>query len=119
MSFGSDGVVLGGTQDNANIYIDFNGNTTQSGEIHHSGDGGYSAISQLMPNAFFLENQFGRIHRDNSRNSSYSEFFYHEDAAVNNDGIDYDYRWSEFITPVFLWESAYDTLVPDLSLIHI
>lgn len=115
VSFGSDGVVLGGTQDNANIYIDFNGNTTQSGEIHHSGDGGYSAISQLMPNAFFLENQFGRIHRDNSRNSSYSEFFYHEDAAVNNDDIDYDYRWSEFITPVFLWESAYDTLVPDTA----
>ena len=115
VAFGSDGVVLGGTQDNANIYIDFNGNTAQSGEIHHSGDGGYSAISQLMPNAFFLENQFGRIHRDNSRTSSYSEFFYHEDAAVNNDDIDYDYRWSEFITPILLWESSSDTLVPDTA----
>ena len=116
LAFGSDGVVLGGTQDNANIYIDFKGNTEQSGEIHHSGDGGYSAISQLMPNAFFLENQFGKIHRDNSRTDSYSEFFYHEDAAINSENLDYDFRWSEFITPIHLWESAHDTLVHDTAM---
>ncbi len=115
VAFRSDGVVLGGTQDNANIYIDFNGNTEQSGEIHHNGDGGHSAISQLMPNAFFLESQFGKIHRGNSTSASYSEFFYHEDAAINSDDLDYDYRWSEFVTPVFLWESPYDSLVPDSS----
>ncbi len=113
VSFGGNGVVLGGTQDNSNIYIDFNGNTAQSGEIHNNGDGGYSAISQLLPNAFFLESQFGQIKRDNSKMDSYSEFFYHEDAGVSTGEVDYDFRWSEFITPIHLWESAQDTLVPD------
>ena len=115
VAFGRDGVVLGGTQDNSNIYIDFKGNTFQSGEIHNNGDGGYSAISQIMPNAFFLESQYGKIKRDNSRNDSYSDFFYHKDAAINNDNIDYDGAWNEFVAPITLWESAYDTLVPDTS----
>ncbi len=115
VAFGKDGAVLGGTQDNANIYIDFKGNTEQSGELHNSGDGGYSAISQLMPDAFFSESQFGRIGRDNSRSGSYSEFFYHKDAAINQEDLDYDSRWSEFITPILLWESASDSLIPDSS----
>jgi photosystem II stability/assembly factor-like uncharacterized protein len=115
LAFGSDGVVLGGTQDNANIYIDFKGNTYQSGEIHNSGDGGYSAISQLMPNAFFVESQYGKIKRNNSRSSLYSEFFYHEDAASSSDNFEYDGRWSEFVTPFSLWESANDSLIPDTT----
>lgn len=115
VAFGKDGVVLAGTQDNSNVYIDFKGNTEQSGEIHNSGDGGYSAISQLMPNAFFLESQFGRIKRDNSRSGSYSEFFYHKDAAIAAEDVDYDSRWSEFVTPILLWESTSDSLVPDSS----
>ena len=109
LAFGSDGVVLGGTQDNSNIYIDFKGNTSQSGKIHNSGDGGYSAISQLMPNAFFLESQYGKIKRNNSRSDLYSEFFYHKDA----EGFEYDGYWSEFVTPISLWESRHDSLVPD------
>lgn len=118
VAFGSDGVVLGGTQDNANIYIDFNGNTEQSGEIHNTGDGGYTAISQLMPNAFFLESQWGKIHRNNSRSTLYSEFFYHDNAPTSSDGFEYDGRWSQFVAPISLWESTNDTLIPDTA-VHV
>ena len=113
LAFGSDGVVLGGTQDNANIYIDGKGNTQQSGDIHNSGDGGWSAISQLFPDAFFVESQFGRIRRNNSRSSTYDEFFAHPDAAINSASIDYDPSWNEFVTPFILWESKQDVLIPD------
>ena len=30
--------------------------------------------------------------------------------------MDYDSRWSEFITPILLWESATDSLIPDSSM---
>ena len=118
VAFGSDGVVLGGTQDNANIYIDFKGNTSLSGEIHNTGDGGYTAISQLMPNAFFLESQWGKIKRNNSRSTLYSEFFYHDNAPTSSDGFEYDGRWSQFATPISLWESTNDTLIPDTA-VHV
>lgn len=116
VAFGGDGVILAGTQDNSNTYIDFNGNTALSAELHNSGDGGQSAISNLMPNAFFLESQYGKIRRDNSRTGSYSDFFYHPDAAIMEDDLDYDYRWNEFIAPLTLWESNRDVLVPDTAL---
>lgn len=113
VAFGSDGVLLGGTQDNSNVYIDGKGNTKNSADLHNSGDGGWSAISQLSPDAFFVESQYGRIRRNNSRSSTYDEFFYHPDAALNSSNADYDSYWNEFVTPFILWESKNDDLIPD------
>ncbi len=113
VAFGSDGVVLGGTQDNSNIYIDGLGNTEESADLHNSGDGGWSAISQLNPDAFFVESQYGRIRRNNTRSATYSEFFSHKYAKLNNSNTDYDGSWNEFVTPFVLWESKTDILVPD------
>ena len=113
VAFGGDGVVLGGTQDNSNIYFDYSGNTEQSGELHNSGDGGHSAISHLLPDVFFLESQYGRLKRDNSRSNGYAECFSHPLSFLTNELLDYSYAWSEFVTPITLWESAGDTLVPD------
>lgn len=113
VGFGGDGVVLGGTQDNSNIYFDFNGNTPKSGDVHNAGDGGWSAVSNLNPDAFFVESQFGRIMRDNSRSNSYLEFFSHPTSAIDLGIVGYDGFWSQFVTPFVLWESASDSLVPD------
>lgn len=113
LAFGSDGVVLAGTQDNSNVYIDGLGNTEESAELHNTGDGGWSAISQLNPNAFFVESQYGRIRRNNTRSNTYSEFFYHKYAKLNNANTDYDGSWNEFVTPFVLWESKKDGLIPD------
>ena len=113
VAFGSDGVLLGGTQDNSNVYIDGNGNTTKSANIHNSGDGGWSAISQLFPDAFFVESQYGEIRRNNSRSSIYDQFFSHPDAAINYVNSDYDSDWNQFVTPFILWESKDDLLIPD------
>lgn len=115
-SVGFDGAskVIGGTQDNSNIYIDYNGNTALNGDIHNSGDGGHVAISNLVKDAIFVESQYGRIKRDNSRTNSYSEFFYHQNAAINvYDDVDYDWSWSRFVTPICLWESNNDQLIKD------
>lgn len=117
VAFDGSSRVIGGTQDNSNIYIDYTGNTKLSGDLHNSGDGGQVAISNLVPDAIFLESQFGKIRRDNSRSNAYSEFFYHKNAAVSvYDDIDYESNWSQFVTPINLWESNEDELVPDSSL---
>lgn len=114
VGFGADGVVIGGTQDNSNIYIDFQGNTKQSGDIHNQGDGGFAEISNLYPDAFFIESQYGKLVRGNTRQDDYSEFFYHPQSpfeVFNN--FKYDNLWNEFIAPFKLWESGSDELVPD------
>jgi hypothetical protein len=117
VAFDASSKVIGGTQDNSNIYIDYSGNTKSNGDIHNSGDGGHVAISNLVPEAIFLESQFGKIKRDNSRSNAYSEFFYHKNAAVSvYDDVDYENIWSQFVTPIKLWESNEDKLVPDSSL---
>lgn len=112
-SVGSDGVVLAGTQDNSNVYIDGLGNTVKSADLHHSGDGGWSAVSQISPDAFFVESQYGKIVRNNTRSSKYNDFFYHKDSNLENPSIDYDGSWNTFITPFVLWESKTDALVED------
>lgn len=117
VAFDASSKVIGGTQDNSNIYIDYKGNTELNGEIHNSGDGGHVAISNLVPDAIFLESQYGQIKRDNSRSNSYSEFFYHKNAAVSvYDDVDYEGVWSQFVTPINLWESNDDELIPDSCL---
>lgn len=110
---GPTGDVLGGTQDNSNVFIDGLGNTPESGDLHNSGDGGWTAISQLNEDVLFLESQYGRIRRNNTKGGSYSEFFYHENSVLNDDGSDYDNTWAGFVNPFVLWESKSDDLVPD------
>lgn len=113
LSSGSDGVVLAGTQDNSNVYIDGKGNTPLSADLHNSGDGGWTAVSQINPDAFFVESQFGKIGRNNTRGSKYTDFFQHDDSNLENANIDYDGSWNTFITPFLMWESEKDELVED------
>ena len=113
LSFGRDGVVLGGVQDNANIYVDFKGNTEQSGDVQNSGDGGQACISQLNPEAFFIESQYGKIKRSNKRGEEYNEFFSHAKAKLTLGFVEHGGEWSEFVAPLDLWESNSDNLVKD------
>lgn len=113
LSFGRDGVVLGGVQDNANIYVDFKGNTKQSGDVQNNGDGGQACISQLNPEAFFVESQYGKIKRSNKRGEEYNEFFSHAKAKLTLGFVEHSVEWSEFVTPLDLWESSNDTLIKD------
>jgi photosystem II stability/assembly factor-like uncharacterized protein len=57
------GEVMGGTQDNGTILVNFLGNTKMAGEDVRGGDGIYTEISHLNPNAYFGGVYYGAIGR--------------------------------------------------------
>ena len=103
VSAGIDGSVLGGTQDNSNIYIDFGGNTIQTGAFVGGGDGGFSDISKTNPKALFFAAQEGYLRRSSNRGLTYSSYF---DKKIDGD-LDGDPDCGAvFITPFRLWEET-------------
>lgn len=113
------GQVLGGTQDNSYQFIDFKGNTPRSARELSSGDGGYAAISQINPRAYFMASQYGMAVRTADGGATYQraykgtsattpEFFNARMLAEGTPGTNF----SHFVTPLALWESheVYDAL---------
>lgn len=72
---GLDGSVLGGTQDNGTIYVDFSGNSLLQGREILGGDGGFTDISKCNPRAVFGESQFGTLRRSANQGSGMAGFF--------------------------------------------
>ena len=104
----SDRYVVGGTQDNGSWVMDGSGNTPNTGRSlgavdNFSGDGGYSAISWLVPKVYFTEYQGGRIGRSENRGQSFNSFW--------------DSRSSEavgsWMTPFYLHENSSDLMSED------
>ena len=107
IGFSKTGEVIGGAQDNGTSYIDYIGNTPQTAKDVGGGDGGYTEISHIYPNAFFVESQGGALQRSSNKGASSAGFFNARlDSALQLGS-------SAFITPFELWESLNDQSSPD------
>jgi len=114
----ASGQVMGGTQDNSYQFIDFRGNTSKSARELWAGDGGYAAISQINPEAYFVSSQYGSAARTANDFETYQkaykgttntteEFFNKRMLLEGTPGQNF----SNFVTPLALWETikAYDS----------
>ncbi len=105
ISAGLDGTVMGGSQDNGTIYVDFSGNTLQQGRHVGGGDGGFTDISKTNPDALFFASQEGSLRRSsNSGHSSNAYYDSHIDDPQDNDFA--PDCGAPFITPFRLWEQT-------------
>jgi photosystem II stability/assembly factor-like uncharacterized protein len=96
------GEVMGGTQDNNTLYIDYKGATLQAAKKILGGDGGYCDFSITNPNAFFAAYQFGEIRRSSNKGISFTRF---TDTHVAPSGT----PAGSFVTPFRLWEKVSST----------
>jgi photosystem II stability/assembly factor-like uncharacterized protein len=100
MSFGPDGKIVGGTQDNGSLYIDFSGNTNKAAVEVAGGDGGYTHISTLKPNVMFASVYNGDIRRSEDYGSTMNSYYNAADGNV-------------FVSSFRIWETSYDALSTD------
>ncbi|PSR02184.1 MAG: hypothetical protein BRD50_07510 [Bacteroidetes bacterium SW_11_45_7] len=91
------GRLLGGTQDNGTLEINYKGNTPQNSEEVKSGDGGDVAASAINPRISFAEYVYGSMERSTDGGQNYTSFF---DACVNLGELGN----ALFIAPISLWE---------------
>ena len=110
----ADRYVVGGTQDNGSFVMDGSGNTPNTGRSlgpvdNFSGDGGYSAISWLVPKIYFTEYQGGRIGRSENDGQTFSSFW---DSRSSN-GV------GTWMTPFYLYENSADALSTDSVLFKV
>ncbi len=102
----STGEVMGGTQDNGSIYINYKGNTEKNGTTVMGGDGGYCAFSVINPDAVFTTMYYGLVGRSSDKGKNYKYF------GINPEGDDIVGHCA-FVTPIALWESLNDVNSPD------
>lgn len=104
---GTDGSVLGGTQDQGQLYVNGKGNTPESGVRVFGGDGFRAEISQKDPKILFLESYntvMARSLNGGGNNSSIwdnrikESFFDNTEPTIQPSTI--------FNAPMRLWESA-------------
>lgn len=94
---GIDGRILGGTQDNGTILIDFTQNSATQGKRVHGGDGFFTDISKLNPDAMFSGTYFGAATRSASAYNNYGGGSYFDfnidceprgaDGGCSGDGV--------------------------------
>lgn len=101
---GRAGDVLGGTQDNGSIYINFKGNTVNTGDDVRGGDGGWAAVSQLEPNIMFAESQFGCLARSLNYGQSFGSIW--DDFALQFRPCEPTGGFSNFIASYDLYEES-------------
>jgi len=95
MDFGPQGEVLGGSQDNGCMYIDFQGNTLQEArDVPGSGDGFDVEHSQLNGNVLFTSSQGAVVLRSN-------------DGGINTSNFS-PYMSGPFFTVQEFWETDND-----------
>jgi hypothetical protein len=104
----ADRYVVGGTQDNGSWVMDGSGNTPNTGRSlgpvdGFSGDGGFSAVSWLVPKIYFTEYQQGRIGRSENKGQTFSSFW----DSRSSQGI------GSWMTPFYLYENSDDALSTD------
>jgi len=63
MAISTRGDIIGGTQDQGSIKIEYNGITGNSGRNILSGDGFYCEVSRVNPDMYFFESQYGNLYR--------------------------------------------------------
>ncbi len=78
------GHIIGGTQDNGVLLINFDGNsTTQAFRAGGFGDGGYVEASKLNDQAFFGSSYFGILARSSNGGDGFSSFY---DEHIDGNG---------------------------------
>jgi len=107
------GQVMGGTQDNSYQFIDFKGNTPGAARTVWGGDGGYAAISQLNPDAYYVSSQYGSVGRTPDGGLSWQRAY----GATPTDAAFFNTRmlaegtpgqnFASFVTPLALWETVH------------
>jgi photosystem II stability/assembly factor-like uncharacterized protein len=112
------GQILGGTQDNGNLLVTFNGNSTNgqgqslNGVRILSGDGFQTEISSINHNHAVAESQYGNIFRSRDGGQNFSHFW---DKRIGIDDDDVDDRvttnqsWAPFNTQLALYENEQDS----------
>ncbi len=104
------GEVMGGTQDNGTILVNFLGNTKMAGLDVRGGDGIYSEISHLNPKAFFAGVYYGAIGRsqnDGKRNTYGTPFDIKIDPGnAGQPSFCGGTNCCKFITPFYLHETT-------------
>jgi photosystem II stability/assembly factor-like uncharacterized protein len=93
------GDIVGGTQDQNSIRIEYDGLTGNSGLDILGGDGFYAEISRYNPDIYFYESQEGKCYRSKTRGSSGEGFTYNPE-----DGTYYLDQAYYFNSPFRLWE---------------
>ncbi len=107
MSADSQGHLLGGTQDNGNEFINFLGNTIQSGNIVVGGDGGCTQIALSNNQAFFSQIALGALLRSSNGGNTFDGYA----DSILNAQIG-QVVGAGFYTPFNLWENA-DSIAVD------
>lgn len=126
---GGNGEVLGGTQDNGCILIDQNRGLPKNGVrtppvatptgAFFSGDGGYTAVSQLDPDVSFVEYQYARMGRSVDGGQTYEDIYdprMHPDSLTPGGATLETYgngAFHSFITPFLLHEDRNDEFSTD------
>jgi len=95
-----EGRVVAGAQDNGTSYIDYIGTSTQSANLIYGGDGGYSEISDMIPNVIFATTQ--NLNFVRSANSGESFGTYLDPSCTSSEF----FEGNLFISPYQLWEDV-------------
>lgn len=105
---GLNNELMGGTQDNSNIYIDPNGLLPKSGQRIFSGDGGIAKLSKLNPKVRFLASQYGNLARTVDDGENFIPFFSNDVLGnrANQRGV--SSAFADFVTPFDLHEELRD-----------
>lgn len=109
---GTNGIIVGGTQDNNSIVIDGNGNTPQAGVDVIGGDGFQCEVSTINPDIIFVESQNGMMGRSLNAGGNVSSIWddriKDDMVSVRSDGVVRQAN-SIFNTPIQLWEDLEDS----------
>lgn len=102
VAYSPKGQVMGGTQDNGTPYITLDGNTVQTAISVTGGDGGYTEMSVLNPDAIFSTIYYTQVYRIVEEGTNPTQI-----VDLSADGL------GNFVTPIRLWESNNDTYSAD------
>ncbi len=112
---GTNGIIIGGTQDNNTMVIDGKGNTPQSAFDMIGGDGFQCEVSEINPDVVFGESQYLGLRRSLGAGSNSSPIW---DDRIKNSGELISVRASDnvvlqansiFNTPIELYENLEDS----------
>lgn len=103
---GTNGIVVGGTQDNNTMLIGIKGTTNNGAVDILGGDGFRCEVSKINPNILFVENQYGGLYRSLNGGGGVGEIW---DNRISGSFASAQYTNNIFNTPMRLWEEEGET----------
>lgn len=107
-----EGKVMGGTQDNGSLFLNCSTNSANTAVEVWGGDGGFSEISNINPNAMYVGNPDGELYRSGNGGEGFGgslldcniDCLPGDGGNCSSDGVLDD--GGAFVTPFYLWEDA-------------